>query len=95
MPPVKKNRHPSPAGATAGAGRVAQRNRTRKAIIEATMRLLEAGRTPSMADIASEAEVSRRTLERAGEDEASPHRMREGMAAVQPPKSPRSYAVHL
>lgn len=43
-------------------GRVAQRNRTRKLIIETAMRLIEQGATPSMAEIAEAAEVSRRTL---------------------------------
>lgn len=43
-------------------GRVAQRNRTRRAIVEAAKRLIETGETPSMADIAAAAEVSRRTL---------------------------------
>lgn len=45
-----------------GSGRVAQRNRTRRAIIEATTRLLAGGSTPSMAQVAEAAEVSRRTL---------------------------------
>jgi AcrR family transcriptional regulator len=43
-------------------GRVAQRNRTRRAIVEAAMRLLEAGGTPSMMDVADAAQVSRRTV---------------------------------
>jgi len=43
-------------------GRIAQRNRTRKLIIETAMRLIEQGATPSMAEIAEAAEVSRRTL---------------------------------
>jgi len=42
--------------------RLAQRNRTRKAIVEAAMRLLAAGRTPSIAEVVKEAEVSRRTV---------------------------------
>jgi AcrR family transcriptional regulator len=42
--------------------RVAQRNRTRKAIVEAAMRLMAAGRTPSIAEVVKEAEVSRRTV---------------------------------
>ena len=45
-----------------GSRRVAQRNRTRKAIVEAAMRLMAAGRTPSIADIALAAQVSRRTI---------------------------------
>lgn len=44
------------------AGRVAQRNRTRNVIVDATMRLMAEGKTPSMADIAQAAEVSRRTI---------------------------------
>lgn len=44
------------------AGRLAQRNRTRKAIVDATTRLLAEGRTPTMADIVDAAEVSRRTI---------------------------------
>ncbi|HEY1807351.1 MAG TPA: TetR/AcrR family transcriptional regulator [Acidobacteriaceae bacterium] len=60
MPHVKKDS--VAAGDGSGAGRAAQRNRTRRAIIEAAMRLLEAGGTPSMAEIAQEAEVSRRTV---------------------------------
>ena len=44
------------------AGRLAQRNRTRKAIVDATTRLLGEGRTPTMADIVDAAEVSRRTI---------------------------------
>jgi AcrR family transcriptional regulator len=43
-------------------GRVAQRNRTRRLIIETAMRLIEQGATPSMAEIAEAAEVSRRTV---------------------------------
>ena len=42
--------------------RLAQRNRTRNAIVEAAMRLLAAGRTPSIAEVVKEAEVSRRTV---------------------------------
>jgi AcrR family transcriptional regulator len=43
-------------------GRVNQRNRTRKAIVEATMRLVARGETPSVAAVAEAAEVSRRTV---------------------------------
>ncbi len=43
-------------------GRVAQRRRTRKAIVEATMRLLAAGAEPSINEIAAAADVSRRTV---------------------------------
>ena len=47
---------------TAEPGRAAQRRRTRKAIIEATSRLLAAGADPSASDIAAAADVSRRTI---------------------------------
>jgi AcrR family transcriptional regulator len=43
-------------------GRVAQRRRTREAIIEATARLLQEGATPSVNDVARAAEMSRRTI---------------------------------
>lgn len=43
-------------------GRAAQRRRTRKAIVDATARLLAAGADPSIADIAAAADVSRRTI---------------------------------
>lgn len=43
-------------------GRVAQRRRTRKAIVDATMQLLREGTEPSVAAIASAADVSRRTV---------------------------------
>ena len=41
---------------------MAQRRRTRAAIIAATQRLLEDGRDPSIDEIAAEADVSRRTI---------------------------------
>ena len=44
------------------SGRPGQRRRTRKAIVEATARLLEEGGTPTVADIADAADVSRRTV---------------------------------
>src|SRR5690348_10356704 len=44
------------------AARQAQRRRTRKAIVDATAALIAAGQSPSMADIAAAADVSRRTL---------------------------------
>jgi AcrR family transcriptional regulator len=44
------------------AGRVAQRRRTRKAIVEAATELLAEGAEPSVNDIASRADVSRRTV---------------------------------
>lgn len=43
-------------------GRAAQRRRTRKAIVDATMTLLERGQTPSIDEIAGAADVSRRTV---------------------------------
>ena len=43
-------------------GRAAQRRRTRKAIVEAAGRLLAAGADPSINDIATAADVSRRTI---------------------------------
>ena len=44
------------------AGRVAQRRRTRKAIVEAATELLAEGVEPSVSDIALRADVSRRTV---------------------------------
>lgn len=43
-------------------GRVAQRRRTRRAIVEATAALLRSGAEPSVSDIAAAADVSRRTV---------------------------------
>jgi AcrR family transcriptional regulator len=43
-------------------GRPAQRRRTRKAIVAATIELLERGATPTVAEIANAADVSRRTV---------------------------------
>jgi AcrR family transcriptional regulator len=43
-------------------GRPAQRRRTRKAIVEATVELLERGVTPTVVEIANAADVSRRTV---------------------------------
>jgi AcrR family transcriptional regulator len=43
-------------------GRVAQRRRTRKAIIQATMDMIAQGQTPNIADVARAADVSRRTI---------------------------------
>jgi AcrR family transcriptional regulator len=48
--------------AESDSGRVAQRNRTRKAIVDATMQLLAGGRTPSIGDVVEAAQVSRRTI---------------------------------
>ncbi|HET7043955.1 MAG TPA: TetR/AcrR family transcriptional regulator [Gaiellaceae bacterium] len=50
------------AEATAGSGRERQRRRTRKAIVEAAVGLLGQGGTPSVAEIAEAADVSRRTV---------------------------------
>jgi len=47
---------------TDGTGRVAQRRRTRKAIVDAASALLAAGADPSIGDIAAAADVSRRTI---------------------------------
>lgn len=43
-------------------GRAAQRRRTRKAIVAAAAELLAGGRSPSVAEVAAAAEVSRRTV---------------------------------
>jgi len=43
-------------------GREAQRRRTRKAIVDAAVRLSTGGATPSIDEIAAEADVSRRTI---------------------------------
>jgi AcrR family transcriptional regulator len=48
--------------AEALGGRVAQRRRTRAAIVEATMQLLRSGQSPSIGEIAEAADVSRRTV---------------------------------
>jgi AcrR family transcriptional regulator len=49
-------------GSPEGAGRVAQRRRTRAAIVAATTRLIADGQRPSIDDIAAAADVSRRTV---------------------------------
>ena len=49
-------------GSRAGAGRERQRRRTRKAIVDAAVELLERGQDPSVAEIAEAADVSRRTV---------------------------------
>ena len=59
---INKNRTVKDTPSETSAGRVAQRNRTRKLIVDAAIRLIEQGATPSMAEIAKTAEVSRRTL---------------------------------
>jgi AcrR family transcriptional regulator len=58
---INKNRTAKPSTAT-GSGRTAQRNRTRRAIVEAATQLVAAGGTPSMAEVAEAAQVSRRTI---------------------------------
>ncbi len=45
-----------------GGGREAQRRRTRKAIVDAAVRLSAGGATPSIDEIAAAADVSRRTI---------------------------------
>ena len=46
----------------AETGRVAQRRRTRRAILDAAAQLLQAGQEPSVNEIAAAADVSRRTV---------------------------------
>lgn len=48
-----------PAGS---GGRIRQRRRTRRAIVDAATELIVSGRTPSMAEVADAADVSRRTV---------------------------------
>jgi len=58
-------RHPpraAPEKGRQGAERPAQRRRTRKAIVDAATALLGRGGTPSVADVAAAADVSRRTV---------------------------------
>src|SRR4051812_16034364 len=50
------------AKTTGAPGDTALRRRTRKAIVAATAELLSQGRTPSVAEVAGAAEVSRRTV---------------------------------
>jgi AcrR family transcriptional regulator len=52
----------APAATQTGAQRPAQRRRTRKAIVDAAIALLARGETPSVAEVAAAAEVSRRTV---------------------------------
>src|SRR3954447_13014261 len=59
---INKNRTVKDTLSKTNQGRVAQRNRTRKLIVDAAIRLIDQGATPSMAEIAKAAEVSRRTL---------------------------------
>src|SRR3954470_5871126 len=55
---------PSPVSTTPHrkVERPAQRRRTRKAIVDAAIALLARGQTPSVADVAAAADVSRRTV---------------------------------
>jgi len=55
---VKRRRAAEPKRAE----RVAQKRRTRKAIVDATVALLARGETPSVSDVAAAADVSRRTV---------------------------------
>jgi AcrR family transcriptional regulator len=57
----KKSEQAAPP-ASSGHVRQAQRNRTRKAIVDAAMQLLDAGGTPSVSEVANAAQVSRRTV---------------------------------
>lgn len=59
--PVKR-RGVGRSGQPIRADRPAQKRRTRKAIVDATMELLARGQTPSVNDVAAAAEVSRRTV---------------------------------
>jgi AcrR family transcriptional regulator len=56
---VKRSAQPSRSH---GKDRPGQRRRTRKAIVDATIALMANGGTPSVNDVAAEAEVSRRTI---------------------------------
>lgn len=53
---------PEPAVPAPTAGRERQRRRTRRAIVDATADFLREGKTPTIAEIADRAEVSRRTI---------------------------------
>jgi AcrR family transcriptional regulator len=59
---VKRPPRKPPSTPPEKARRPAQRRRTRKAIVEATMALLARGATPSVAEVAAAADVSRRTV---------------------------------
>jgi AcrR family transcriptional regulator len=60
--PVKPRRASRASAAAKTAERPAQRRRTRKAIVDAAMALVARGKTPSVADVAAAADVSRRTV---------------------------------
>ena len=55
---------PSPAPAPAAAGRVNQKRRTRRALLEAAMSLYEQGVDPTFGQVAERAMVSRATAYR-------------------------------
>lgn len=59
---MSENVNTKSAASSEASGRAAQRSRTRQAIIDATMRLVSAGQTPSVIEIAEAAQVSRRTI---------------------------------
>src|SRR6478672_10276562 len=59
---VKRARAAAATALGSHAKRPAQRRRTRKAIVDATTALLARGATPSVADVAAAADVSRRTV---------------------------------
>jgi AcrR family transcriptional regulator len=59
---VKRQSEENSAATEDETGRFRQRRRTRAAIVAAAAELLRAGRTPSVADVAEVAEVSRRTV---------------------------------
>jgi AcrR family transcriptional regulator len=60
--PVTRRRAVDSSAPPRGAERPGQRRRTRKAIVDATTALLARGATPSVADVAAAADVSRRTV---------------------------------
>lgn len=63
--PVLGTKRPSPRSPPADvkpAGRERQRRRTRKAILQATIELMATGGTPSVAEVAEVADVSKRTV---------------------------------
>lgn len=62
MKKVKRNNSTQKKAGESPAGRVAQRNRTRALIVDTATRLMKDGVTPSMAELAEAANVSRRTL---------------------------------
>ena len=62
MKNVNKKNHRVKSPISSGRVRQAQRNRTRKAIVDAAIQLLDAGGTPSVSEVACAAQVSRRTV---------------------------------